>query len=171
MLTARKLITLFHPRIFAGEKSTSIVVAKGHVIAAVVVSHYLGFEAADMIPNQTPTHRTDAGFAVADPVQHAPNCEHVDCFAVRPFLEVSESVYHDCCMAQSLDETMQEWMKPKEHLDSFQPHLPVTFASSSFEMHDSEMQLQEPTRTLFSARQLHSVPYTVGAHTGTFMPD
>jgi hypothetical protein len=131
------------------------------------VSYSPGFAAAITIPNLTPTVRSHAGFVVADPAQLTPNCEHVDCFAVAPFLDVSQSVFRGCCETQPVDEPLQEWMKLKEHLDRLQLQSP---ALSSFETHDNEMLLQEPTSTLSSARQLLSIPYTAGAATGARVP-
>jgi hypothetical protein len=146
-------------------------VEQEHISPVVVIIRSLGFVvAASLCPTRNGIF-AGAAFAVASPIQHAPNCDHVNCFVVELLLELPQLFIHACCETQAVGELQQKLLRPQEDLKTFQPQTHMHQASTSIAVLDSRMQLQEPTGLLSHARQLQAIPYPVGGTSGASVLD
>jgi hypothetical protein len=112
-----------------------------------------------------------AAFAVANPIQHAPNCDHIYCCLTELLLELPQLIIHACCETQAVGKLQEELLRPQEDHKKFQPQTHMLQASTSIAVLDSRMQLQAPTGLLTHARQLQAIPYAVGGASGASVLD
>jgi hypothetical protein len=163
MIDVPRTTSWSHPRDSA-QIRTPILVEQETFFPAVAMSCSQGFVAAPAVALTPCTH---AGVTVAEQGQHTRKCDHVDCFAARLLPEPSQYAVHACCQTHN---GQLHWLRPDEHLDMYQlrSHIPPASIPSKFQ--DSSLQLQAPSRQLTYTRQLQSIPYPVGAATGSCVP-